>query len=365
MAYKKKNYPKTDPTETINNEFSELAKSLMDFWNNPGGKWKAGWSKSIIPPYNAETGRVLQGGFNKLQVMAKAFETPGMLPQGFLAKLYKETDGEIHIKRGEKSTRLFVPKPIYLNVEKEKQEGEEEGKTQRVDMFVKFNLVPYFNVSQIEGPIEKFIKPVQFTPMNEVQEIEFYTKMKQALIDDGMRFVESAEGRAYYSSMEDKLHMPHMHRFDSSETYADTLAHEMVHATGHASRNNRELANAFGSEKYAFEELVAETGSIFLSMKTGRPYNPENHENHAMYVKSWMKALTDNPEDAKNFLMKAMNLGNSGANFLISRVEKIQAMEDEELEQQEQEKIAVQKGVETPKIDLTTVKPKRRMELAA
>ena len=36
--------------------------------------------------------------------------------------------------------------------------------------------------------------------------------------------------------------------------------HELSHASGHPSRLNRDLSGGFGSQNYAFEELVALSG---------------------------------------------------------------------------------------------------------
>ena len=52
--------------------------------------------------------------------------------------------------------------------------------------------------------------------------------------------------------------------FRSREDYHHSLYHEMIHASGHSSRLDREgvIQEArFGSERYSKEELVAELGA--------------------------------------------------------------------------------------------------------
>ena len=63
---------------------------------------------------------------------------------------------------------------------------------------------------------------------------------------------------------------------DATVNYYSVLFHELTHATGHEKRLNRK--NKFDDHKksYAFEELIAETGSIlfgkhFKIEKTVRP----------------------------------------------------------------------------------------------
>jgi antirestriction protein ArdC len=46
----------------------------------------------------------------------------------------------------------------------------------------------------------------------------------------------------------------------------------------------------FGSEAYAFEELVAELGQAFLCAQMGIPHEKLQH---ASYIQSWLKVLKD------------------------------------------------------------------------
>jgi antirestriction protein ArdC len=73
------------------------------------------------------------------------------------------------------------------------------------------------------------------------------------------------------------------------------LFHELTHSTGHESRTNRIKTNLnkFGShsKEYAFEELVAEIGSMLL----GNQYGIEKtiRDNHSKYLNSWIEALKE------------------------------------------------------------------------
>lgn len=70
--------------------------------------------------------------------------------------------------------------------------------------------------------------------------------------------------------------------------------HELGHATGHSSRLNRDLSGGFGSESYAKEELRAEISSLMVGSELGIGHDPSQH---TAYVKSWVKALKDNPRE--------------------------------------------------------------------
>jgi len=78
--------------------------------------------------------------------------------------------------------------------------------------------------------------------------------------------------------------------FRDVESYYGTALHELTHWTGHPSRCARELSGyRFGSESYAFEELVAELGSAFLCAELC--ITPEVRDDHAAYLGNWLTVL--------------------------------------------------------------------------
>lgn len=99
------------------------------------------------------------------------------------------------------------------------------------------------------------------------------------------------QGRAYYDTLLDSIHLPAKESFISkSREYATTL-HEIAHSTGHKSRLNRSLeAGSFG-EEYAKEELIAEFSSMLLSLELGRNMTKSEFENHTAYLENWAEAL--------------------------------------------------------------------------
>ena len=80
-----------------------------------------------------------------------------------------------------------------------------------------------------------------------------------------------------------------MAAFNSADGYHATLLHESVHATGHKTRLNRDFGKRFGSESYAFEELVAELGAAMACAYCG--IDGEMQANHVAYIANWLKVL--------------------------------------------------------------------------
>jgi len=129
---------------------------------------------------------------------------------------------------------------------------------------------------------EKHPQPRQFASE---EHIEQYIANTKVLLRHG-------GDRAFFSPSTDFVQMPKPEDFKDNGFYYSTLAHELTHWTGHKARLDRNLGNRFGSQDYAFEELIAELGSVFLANQWGIETAPR--QDHAKYLNSWIKCLKDN-----------------------------------------------------------------------
>ena len=108
-------------------------------------------------------------------------------------------------------------------------------------------------------------------------------------------------GSPAYSPSKDTIKLPNS--WVVEDLAASTIAHEIIHSTGHKSRLNRDgITNhtKFGTHKYSFEELIAELGSLFLCAELGL-LTEDTRTNSAAYIESWLRVLKDNP----NWVYKA------------------------------------------------------------
>ena len=119
--------------------------------------------------------------------------------------------------------------------------------------------------------------------------------------------------RASYSPSLDQINMPSIGTFHKQSWYAQTLAHEIIHATGHESRQNRLDTSTFGTEPYAREELIAEFGAAMLCGAYGIPADMEQS---AAYLKGWAEACTDQP----GLLIGAANAAERAVDFVTEDV---------------------------------------------
>lgn len=133
--------------------------------------------------------------------------------------------------------------------------------------------------------------------------------------DGPVRFVHP--DRAFYRPLEDRIGMPDRANFDSSDAYHATLFHEMVHATGHPSRCARFPSDGrglpFGSPEYAFEELVAELGAVFLCGEAG--IANRGLQDNAAYLGSWLEVLSDD----RRQLFVAASLAEKACDTILGR----------------------------------------------
>ncbi|MEJ8851848.1 ArdC family protein [Variovorax rhizosphaerae] len=143
-----------------------------------------------------------------------------------------------------------------------------------------------FNVAQIDG--------LATSTSDEAPEPQSWAD--RSPIEGAMRFIGGCQAniqhgyaRAAYSPAADRILMPDVDRFTSSEAYCATALHELVHWTGNEKRLNRKFGERFGDAAYAFEELVAELGCAFVLGHIRLV--DATIEGHAAYLDNWLQVL--------------------------------------------------------------------------
>jgi antirestriction protein ArdC len=91
--------------------------------------------------------------------------------------------------------------------------------------------------------------------------------------------------------------------------------HELGHWTGAEKRLDREgiRHGDFGSEIYAFEELIAELTSAFVGNEIFPKYITSDLEHHASYLDSWLRVLK---KDNKAFF-RAIGEAQKASEYLL------------------------------------------------
>ena len=117
--------------------------------------------------------------------------------------------------------------------------------------------------------------------------------------------------------------MPDHDRWTEPDRYWSTLTHELVHWTGNSARLNRKMSTDFGSDEYAFEELVAELGASFQMSNLGRANT--FRDDHLAYLQHWLRILTAD----STLLWKAANHAERAVKHINAQIEQRNDMQQE------------------------------------
>ena len=116
-----------------------------------------------------------------------------------------------------------------------------------------------------------------------------------------------------YSESLDRVRIPQINSYNSSEAYYSDLFHELGHSTGHEKRLKRVLANRMERQSYSFEELVAEICSCSIMHDQGFD-TPTCDEQSESYVKGWARALRSD----KSMVEKACRMAFHAAKYIYT-----------------------------------------------
>lgn len=121
-----------------------------------------------------------------------------------------------------------------------------------------------------------------------------------------------AANPCYYPDT-DTVELPVIGDFDNSDAYYSALFHELIHSTGHSSRQNRFLHGYLGNAEYSEEELVAEIGACYLRAMCGidRPEDEVN-DNSLSYIQNWHSRLSGD----KTIIRRAAMAANKAARLI-------------------------------------------------
>lgn len=282
-----------------NDRYTKITQTIIDALEKGSAEgWKIPWRFVQNTPINLVTGKSYRG-INILTLAAESYK------RGFEARewlTFKQASKlGFSVRKGETSSMVVFFKP--LQIADESVEATEDNPNPTVQIpFMQHSCV--FNVQQLEGyTFEKTDLPSrEFVPIEEAQRI----------ICNSQANIEHVLGnRAFYSTFQDKIVLPQKHQFASEAEYYSVALHELTHWTGHDTRLNRSLENSFGSEAYAFEELVAEIGATFMCNHVG--IEAQTMDSHTNYLKSWLKVLKND----NRAIFKAARLAQKASDFLL------------------------------------------------
>tara|TARA_Y100000114_G_scaffold152124_1_gene169966 strand:+ start:91 stop:972 length:882 start_codon:yes stop_codon:yes gene_type:complete len=274
-----------------------ITDTVIEQMENFGSDWIKSWSTNAMSGHHNVISKKAYQGTNTFLTAISSFKN------GFQSNqwgTYRQWQSKGYsVKKGSKGTDII----FFDKIKIEDKETEQE---RFVPILKGFSI---FNADQIEDYWSGSAIPEKPT---------FKHEQTEQLVTNSKAIIKHGGSRAFYTSEADFIQMPHKTDFQdidgstAMENYYSTLLHELTHWTGHTSRLDRKLANKFGSNAYAFEELVAEIGSVFLTAMLGIEKQPQ--PNHAKYLNGWLEVLKQD----KRAMVKAFGLAQKASDYILA-----------------------------------------------
>lgn len=301
----------------------KLAELLIDKIKQIQQDWQVPWFTNTYTVKNIQ-GRAYAGG-NSLLLSFCTDKNKWDYP--VFTTFKKAKDEGVSVLKGEKSIPIIFHKVSYKNKETGEYITPEEyhklslTETENYDKKVITNIASVFNIDQTNI---REVRPDLYEKVTAEykEQSRDLTESKDNRIDDLIRtqtwfcpiLTDLREG-AHYRPSSNEVHITPKSHFKSDELFYSTLLHELTHSTGHPDLLDRLTPAKFGSPEYAKEELVAELGSALSGAHYNLPVTLL--EDHAAYLKSWLKTLQEEPE----FLHTVLSDATKASNMVTTRID--------------------------------------------
>lgn len=278
-------------------KFQVVTDRLIDLIEQGQKPWQKPW---VSVGYQNLISKHVYSGINpiicQIDMMAFGYE----LPYFVTVNQCKQHDWSW---RGGKAT--WIKKASTYLKEVEDENGEKKEQVRFSTQWYQTYNIGCLDDSQAEVKISHYVDKIlrPLPPVGTNQDLEDLVNAQGATIIHG-------GDQACYSPSTDIIKLPEKKQFRELSGYYATAIHELSHWTGHESRLNREMSGGFGSEKYAFEELIAELSTSFILNEYGIEAEVENH---ASYLANWLSALKGD----KSFFFSAATAARKAAEFIL------------------------------------------------
>ena len=261
--------------------YETATNSVIKMLDTAGKDWKRSWS--IRGNRNIKTNNLYRG-VNSFLVGAAGFDSP------FWGTYNQWKSKKSYVKRGEKATPIvFFEYMPWKNIDGSIR-TKKNGDPKYYRLMREYSI---FNYDQTGG---------QWHPPEMVENENKKFDHVDTYIANTDCEVKYGQDQACYSPLGDYIGMPDIEQFDSSEEYYGVFLHELIHWTGIKDRCNR-------CSDYAFEELVAELGSIFLGMELEVQVSPQ--PSNVKYLNNWLEKL----EQDKSLIFSASGHAQHAVNY--------------------------------------------------
>lgn len=293
---------------------AELADAFTHVLEEKGLSWRKEWTgHGGAAPQNGITKACYRGTnafYLSLISMLKGYSDPRWMTMiqimDYDSKYHPKE--KWHLKKGSKATYVEYWYPFDVKEKKaltwdQYKYALTNGRDQ-TEFTLSTRYTAVFNAHDVEG-----ISEIQIEENSIISQDELIGRLCDGM---GVEILTDGGDRAYYSPMQDKIHLPMPGSFENEYAFNATALHELSHSTGHPTRLNRPQSAFFGTDQYAYEELVAEMCSCFMGTELATQATTSHLDNHKAYVQSWISNIREKPET----LVKAIKDAQAAASFM-------------------------------------------------
>jgi antirestriction protein ArdC len=274
-----------------------ISDAVTQLMTEHGTDWSKGWqAKASLGHHNGITGKPYNGT-NIFLLSISAMVNDFSSSEWGTFKQWQSKGAKV--KKGQKGTGII----FFDKIKIEDKETEEE---KMIPLLKGFTV---FNADQVEGYTPKPVQPITETKARH--------QRAEALIALTGADIRYGGDKAFYVPSQDFVQMPVLEDFTGTKTSSDiecyysTMFHELTHWTGAKTRLDRKMIGRFGSNAYAFEELIAELGAVFLTCQIG--INVAPRPDHAKYLNNWLEVIKSD----KRAMVKAFAQAQKASDFIL------------------------------------------------
>ena len=282
----------------MQDNYQIITDAVLELMEKHGKDWCKPWqAQAGAGHHNVKSGKSYNGT-NIFLLAVSAMKQDFASNEWGTFKQWQDKGAKV--RKGQKGTKII----FFDKIKVEDKETQEE---RLIPMLKGFTV---FNADQVDGYDAKPVEPITETKARHDR--------SEALIAATGADIRFGGDRAFYVPSEDFVQMPILEDFkgtDTSsdvETYYSTMFHELTHWTGAKGRMDRKMIGKFGSNAYAFEELIAELGAVFLTCQVG--INVAPRADHAKYLNNWLEVIKND----KRAMVKAFAQAQKASDFILS-----------------------------------------------
>lgn len=290
----------------MQDNYQIITDAVIQLMSEHGKDWTKPWqAQASLGHCNVQSGKPYNGT-NIFLLAVSAMKQDFSSNEWGTFKQWQNKGAKV--RKGQKGTKIIFFDKIKI----------EDKDTQEEKLIPMLKGFTVFNADQVEGYESKPVEPIAQTKDRDTR--------AEALIAATGADIRYGGDRAFYVPSQDFVQMPILEDFKGTDTSSDvesyysTMFHELTHWTGNKARLDRKMVGKFGSNAYAFEELIAELGAVFLTCQIG--INVAPRPDHAKYLNNWLEVIKSD----KRAMVKAFAQAQKASDYILGFEQAQQAM---------------------------------------